>query len=124
MRVHANPLRDTSYILGYVGLDANNLDEVHKIIVQQLNRLKRELVTDKELDALKNVNYGQILLANESTASKTSIHEDNFIYNTNYTLDDIIQNMKNVTPEQIITFAKKHFTKENIAWSIVKPKGI
>ena len=124
VRVHANPLRDTSYIFGYVGLDANNLDEVHKIIVQQLNRLKKELVEDKELEVLKNVNYGQILLANESTASRASIHEDNFIYNTNYTLDDIIQNMKNVTPEQIMTFAKKYFTKENIAWSIVKPKGI
>lgn len=115
-------LRDSSYIMGYCGLDPNNIEEVYHIIATELNKLKYEYVDFRELDIMKNVYKGQTLLALEPTSAKISIHEDNFIYGTNYTIDDIIENIEKVTSEKIMDFAKKYINVNNICWSIVEPK--
>lgn len=119
----AAAVRDAGYIDGYVGLDISNIKSVHKIIVQELNRLKRELVPEKELNTLKALYKGHVLLSMESTAAKTKIHEDNFIFNTDYTLEDIIHNIEKVTSQDILRFAKKYFIKNNICLSIIEPSG-
>lgn len=120
--VSCQGLRDVSYIVGYCGLDAANIDQVHYIIVKELSKLKYEYISKEELDTIKAVNKGQILLALEPTAARISIHENNFINNTNYTIDDIINKIENVTAKDIRDFANQWIYKNNICWSIVSPK--
>ena len=120
--VSTNEMRDTSYIIGYCGLDASNIEQVHAIIAKELNKLKYELVEDKELDMLKAVYKGNLLLALERTSAITTIHEDNFIFDTNKTVDNMIAAIEAVTPNDIRQFAKEFFTKKNICFSIVQPK--
>lgn len=115
-------IRDAGYIDGYVGLDASNIPAVHKIIIHELNRLRRELVPEKELNILKALYKGQLLLCNEPTAAKTRLHENNFINNTDYTLEDIIEQIDNITSDKILRFAKKYFIKDNICLSVIEPK--
>lgn len=115
-------LRDASYIIGYCGLDVSNIEKVHYIIVKELSKLKFEYISQEELNMIKAVNKGQILLALEPTAAKISIHENNFINHTNYTIDDIINKIENVTSEDIYNFANKWINKNNICWSVVSPK--
>ena len=120
--VSTNEMRDASYIIGYCGLDASNIEKVHTIIAKELNKLKYEPVDNKELDILKAVYKGSLLLALERTSAKTTLHEDNFIFNDNKTIENIISNIENVTPDNIQSFAKQFFTKKNICFSIVQPR--
>ena len=122
VNVSINSLRDTSYIIGYCGLKKENINKVHKIIVKELNKLKHILVNTQELEILKAQYRGQSLLALETTAAKLSVHEDNFIYNTNYTIDSILDIVMNITAEDIKNFANKYFNEKNICWSIIEPK--
>ena len=121
VHVSTGTLRDSGFIEGYIGLDASNIKEVHSIIAKELNRLKRELVPDDELQTIKSLYKGKTLLAFETVSSRTLLHESNFINNTNYTLDDIIQQIEEVTPEDIQRFAKKYFIRNNICFSVVEP---
>lgn len=122
VNVSTNPLRDTSYIMGYCGLKKENINKVHGIIVKELNKLKHELIDDKELKILKALYRGKSLLALETTSAKLSVHEDNFIYNTDYTIDSILDIVMNTTSQDIREFANKYFNEKNICWSIVEPK--
>ena len=122
VNVSTNTLRDSSYIIGYCGLKKENINRVHKIIIKELNKLKRNLIDEKELNILKALYKGKALLALETTSAKLSIHEDNFIYNTNYTVDDILDIVLNVTNKDILNFANKYFIEKNICWSIIEPK--
>ena len=115
-------MRDAAYLYGYCGLDAENIDKAHKVIVQELNKLKRELIPQKRLDILKAEYKGHTLLALETTASKISIHEQNFIFHTNKTIDSILQEVEKVTVEDIRRIARKIFNKKNICFSIVEPR--
>ena len=122
VNVSTNPLRDTSYIMGYCGLKKENINKVHNIIVKELNKLKHELIDDKELEILKALYRGKSLLALETTSAKLLVHEDNFIYNTDYTIDSILDIVMNTTSRDIQQFANKYFNEKNICWSIVEPK--
>lgn len=122
VNVSTNPLRDTSYIMGYCGLKKENINKVHNIIVKELNKLKHELIDDKELEILKALYRGKSLLVLETTSAKLSVHEDNFIYNTDYTIDSILDIVMNTTSQDIQQFANKYFNEKNICWSIVEPK--
>lgn len=122
VNVSTNSLRDTSYIMGYCGLRKENIDRVHSIIVKELNKLKHDLIDEKELKTLKALYKGRSLLALETTASKLSIHEDNFIFDTDYTIDNILDIVLNINSEEILEFANKYFIEKNICWSVLEPK--
>lgn len=122
VKVSTDVLRDASYIIGYCGLKKDNIDRVHSLIVKELNKLKHELIPEEELKVLKALYKGKSLLALETTASKLSILEDNFIYNTDETIDSIIDIVMNITSEDMRNFANTYFTEKNICWSIVEPK--
>lgn len=119
--VTTSDIRDSGFIEGYIGLDVANIAKVHKVIAQELNRLKKELVSREELERLKAQYKGQLLLALESVAAKTRIHESNFIHSTEYTIEDIIEQVNQVSSKDILKFAQKYFTRNNICFSIVEP---
>ena len=114
--------RDTSYIVSYCIFDYNNLSKIKSIIIHQLNKLRHELVNDDELELAKTAYLSNLLLNRESTESRTNIYENNFIFRTNYTIDDIIQKVNSVTKENILTFARQQFIKKNIIWSAIIPE--
>lgn len=120
--VSSASMRDAGYLDGYIGLDAKNIKAVHKVVATELNRLKKELVSNEELTMLKAQYKGHLLLGMEPTSAKTTIHEDNFINGTNYTIDEILEKIDAVIPEDIKQFAQKYFQKNNIAFSVIEPK--
>ena len=114
--------RDTSYITGYCIFDYSNLSKVKKIITEQLNLLKYELVNSDELELAKTAYLSTLLLDRESTENQTNIHENNFIWGTDYTIDNIIENINSITSEQIYEFADKYINNQNIIWSAIIPE--
>ena len=118
---YAVTVRDASYIEGYCALSPENIEKVHSVVSKELNRLKYELVPEDELDTVKAYIKGSILLSLETTSSKTSLHADNFIYNTNNTIESLLENLQNITPDDIKEFAQKFFKKQNICYSVVTP---
>ena len=114
--------RDSSFIRIFTGLDSNNVDKVHSIIVKELNRTK-SFIDEEKVDILKAVYKGELLLSLETTESKISLPEDNFINGTDYTLEDIMNRIKNVTIDEMKSFAKEFFKPSNIYWSLVSPSS-
>lgn len=120
--VNTSNFRDCSYMEGYVGLDPDNISKAYRVIAQELNKLKYELVDEKELEILKAVLKGHMILYLESTSAKTNTHENNFIFGSDKSIDEILQEIDEVTKEDIMQFAKDFFNKHNICISIVQPK--
>ena len=113
-------LHDTSFIYGYAVCDDFKL--VHKYIVQEINRLKNEYITEEELQVIKALYKGELLRSNETTEDRTCLYEDNFIYQTNFTLNNIIRIIDNISINDIRHFCQKYFNKYNIIWSVVTSK--
>ena len=114
--------RDTSYIVGYCIFDYNNLFKIKSLIIQQLNKLRHELINDNELELAKTAYLSSLLLDRESTESRTNIYESNFIFGTDYTVDDIIRQVNSITKNDILALAKRQFITKNIIWFAIIPE--
>ena len=114
--------KNFSCIVGYAGLDESHLEEVKELITDEIEQMCLDGVSESELKMHKEINKGILLLSSESSSSHTSLYEDNFIMDTNETLDDIIESIDNVTLADVNNYCSEFFDIDKLAWSFVVPK--
>ncbi|MFW6015133.1 MAG: M16 family metallopeptidase [bacterium] len=115
-------LSDISIINGYVGLDHNNISNVKKIILEEINKLKEENVTEEELNRVKKYIIGTEKISLETTSSKSSYITDCLINKTERTIDEYFEEIESVTQDDIKIFAKKYFKEDNICFTQIIPR--
>ncbi len=92
----------------YVGTDRDKVDDVLGLIEDEFAKLRSELVSKEEINRIKNQLKGNLMLGLESTASrmhrlaKMEMYLNKFIF-----LDEVINNINKVTPEQVKMVAEE-----------------
>lgn len=108
----------------YIGTDPKKTDEAEKAMLLELNRLKKEFVSDKELEDAKNKLKGEAVVFTETNAAKANLLstcEQNG-NGVDYYFEKFNKEVDSVTVTDIITVANKYFSKPYILSKVLPKK--
>ena len=104
----------------YAGINPQQLEEVSKLIREEINIIKHQGLSENELSKSKEQLKGNYILGLESTSSRmTSIGRGELLLNKVYSQKDIINKIDNVTLSQVDEVIKKVFMLEKASVAIV-----
>ncbi len=108
--------------IAYIGTNANSVEQAKKGILEQIEIIKKEMVTTKELNDAKNKILGQFLLSLETNMSQASLLSRYDILGRDLNaFEEYKQLIKNVTQSDIIETANRYFSHPYI-YAVVKEK--
>mgnify|MGYP001033284281 CR=1 FL=1 len=109
-------------LIGYVGTDVANLEDVKTTIIEQLERLKTEPVSEKELSKVKSLKSGRLLMAQDY---KESINRDLAMKHLFELGEDVMEYTKKInaiTAEDIMRVANTYFGEKKVLFAQIVPK--
>jgi len=117
-----NPFRDTGSLAVYAGCAQPNTREVLALTLAEFSRLKREPVTEEELDRAKNQLKGNMVLGLESSGSRmSSLARQQLYFSRFFTVDEISDEVSAVTAEEIQHLAQQLLDPTRLALTLLGP---
>ncbi|MCL6588380.1 MAG: insulinase family protein [Firmicutes bacterium] len=114
--------RDTGIFSIYAGTSLSHLDEVIKLVKQELYKLATEMVSDQELTRAKDQLKGNLLLSLESTCNRMSrIAKTELFGDQLLTPEESVARIDAVNKESILRVAAKFFIEQNLVMAAVGP---
>ena len=120
--VHADNdlFTDHGFFSVSAGVDSKRVKEAISAILEELKRLKTELIGKEELHKVKQLLMGRLRLGLESSNSIASFYGGQEVLREYIkTPEDIIKEIQAVTPEEIKFVAERIFKKEGLNLAIV-----
>jgi predicted Zn-dependent peptidase len=107
---------DTGYVAVYAGTNPEWVDEVIEVTLNELKKVKREGLTQPELDRAKSQIKGNMLLGMESTDSRMNRLARNEIYfRRDVPLEELARGIESVTNDQVVELAALSFQPDQMA---------
>jgi len=105
----------------YIATEPKNIEVSLKGFDEEINKIKTELVSDKELNDAKNNFLGKCTFLDETNIQQACIFAKHSVlgFGFDYT-QELKEKIKKVTPEQILSCAQKYFNDKSVL-SIIKP---
>ena len=107
------------FLMGYVGTDPTNADEVMGIIIDELDRLKTEPVGDKELNKVKQSKIGRMFTSQDYKENINAALAIEEMFNLPFNPEQDADEIQNVTADDIMRVANTYFGKEKILFAEV-----
>ncbi len=115
-----SPFRDTGSLSVYAGAAVDKADEVVRLTLAELRRLKEQLVEAGELDRAKAQLKSNIVMGMESSGSRMSnLARQQMYYGRFFGVQEIISDIESVSAEQIQTLARELFQSERLALTML-----
>jgi len=89
------------------GIEAKNYDQAVTIIREQLEAMRNGEFSDQEIEQTKAVTNNQLLETTDTSRGLVEILYHNVIGNETFSVNDWLENINNVTKEQIVNVASK-----------------
>ncbi|MFA5386609.1 MAG: pitrilysin family protein [Candidatus Paceibacterota bacterium] len=118
----ANNFIDHGYLAISSGVDNNRVEEVARVILEELNKLKNEAVGEKELQTAKNHLVGNLFLGLEGSDDLASFYGGQEILKEEIlTPEEIAKNIQAVSDKDIIEVAKDIFQNNKLNLALIGP---
>lgn len=115
--------QDNGIFTIYGGTAPHQLDELYNTILNIVDDLKENGITDKELKNSKEQIKGNLMLSLESTNSRMSRNgKHELILGYHRTLDDMVESIDNVSKDDVDTLVQS-ILSEGCSASLVSPSG-
>ncbi|HLR25371.1 MAG TPA: pitrilysin family protein [Fodinibius sp.] len=115
--------RDTGLYGIYVGTDQDYVDHVRELVFKELDKLRADLIPEQELAEAKSQLKGKLMLSLESMSNRMMRLAKSEIYFNRYiTLDELIEKIDAVQPDQVQTFAQTFFDSEAFSEVLLTPE--
>lgn len=107
----------------YVGTDKDYVDHVHELVVTELNKLRTEIIPEREFSEAKSQLKGKLLLSQENTSNrmmrlaKSELYFERFV-----TLDELEENINKVTVEEVLQFSNAFFDQNYFMEAVLTPE--
>jgi len=102
------------FILGATARQGVKTDALEKELINQVDKVKTTLPTDEEMKAAKNQLEAYLIFQNDSVSDQgEQLGYYNTIASWQY-LENLVPNIKKVTPEQVQSVAEKYLCAENM----------
>lgn len=106
----------------YAGTSKESLMPVLELVLKEIKKIRRDGISRKEMNRVKNQMKGNLMLGLESTSNRMSrIARDEIYSGRFYTTDDIISEINRITPSQIQGLLYDLFKSEHLSLAILGP---
>ena len=107
---------DTGDFGVYMGTDATRVEHAEKLIFRELDKLRQKPVTGRTLDRARSQVKGSIMLGLESMGSRMMrIGRQELYYGSYFSLDEILNMLDAVTPDDLQDVAQDLFARERFS---------
>jgi len=115
---------DTGVLAVSAGVSPEKAEEAGKVILEEVFKLVDETVPEDELTRARDFTIGNFRLSLESTMALTQWTGENLITMGEIEgIDEVVSNLAAVTAEDVQRVARRLFTRDNVAMSLVGPKA-
>jgi predicted Zn-dependent peptidase len=115
-----NPYRDTGCLSVYAGTSRESAPKVVRSIVNEFREMKNNRVPDDELRRAKDQLKGSLMLSLESsTARMSNLARQEMYYDRFVDLDEIINRIEAVKPEELQSTANEFFKSGSVAVTVL-----
>jgi predicted Zn-dependent peptidase len=115
-----NPYRDTGSLLIYAGTSAEKAEQVVRLTIEEMRRLKNELVPADELDRARNQLKGNMVLGMESSSARMgNLARQQMYFGRFYSMDELVESIDSVTSEDMRGLAQELFSGEQVALTLL-----
>jgi len=115
-----NPFRDTGSLCVYAGASIEKADEVVRLTLGEMHRLKEEAVEPAELERAKAQLKSNIVMGMESSGSRMSnLARQQMYYGRFFGVDEIVADIERVTPDEVQQLARDLFQTERLALTML-----
>jgi len=113
---------DAGQLVVYAGTEKGSLKEVIRLIMEQFDKLRREMIREEELKRVKEQLKGNLLLFLESSDSWMTRLAQNEIYFGRYIpIEEVIKGIEGVTSEELNQLARDLFREELFCLTVLGP---
>ncbi|MDD5050910.1 MAG: pitrilysin family protein [Candidatus Pacebacteria bacterium] len=113
---------DHGYFSVSAGVDVNRVEEAIQAILMELKKAKEELVSLEELNRVKEYIIGHLYLGLESSNSLANFYGFQEVLKRSILRpEEVVAELKAITPEQIQTIAKEIFRDERLNLALIGP---
>jgi predicted Zn-dependent peptidase len=113
---------DTGAFIVHAGIDNNKVEEAVKLILEELQKIRNQLVSRDEFKRAKEFYLGQLMLALEDTLDHMLwIGEPTASLDKTYTLDEIIKEVNKVASQDLRETARHIFKEEKANLALIGP---
>lgn len=110
------PYRDAGILGIYVATSEDKVKNVIGLIFEELDKLRSNLLTEKELHSAKELVKGNLLLSMESTDNRmTKLAKNEILFGRNIPVEEIVKNIEAVSREDIKNLAGDIFSFDTIS---------
>jgi predicted Zn-dependent peptidase len=114
--------RDTGIFSIYAGTSMKNVEEVKKLVHEEIDKLCHELVGEQELSRAKEQIKGNLLLGLESSCNRMSRLAKMELFNDQLcTPEETVARIDEVTSEAVLQVARNLFKTENFVTTAIGP---
>jgi predicted Zn-dependent peptidase len=119
-----NPFRDTGSLAVYAGCSPENTREVLDLTLAEFARIKREPVTEEELDRARNQTKGNMVLGLESSSSRmSSLARQQMYWGKFFSLDEITAEIDRVTIDDLQQLANRLLQSDQLTLTLLGNLG-
>lgn len=119
---HVKRFEDTGAFIVHAGMDNEKLAEAVKVILEELNKPKDEMVSADEFKRAKEYYLGQLSLALEDTLDYMLwMGESVTALDKLHTLQEVMKDVGRVTRQDIREVARRIFKEENLNVALIGP---
>ncbi|MEI6039985.1 MAG: pitrilysin family protein [Candidatus Berkelbacteria bacterium] len=122
--VHADMVdfQDTGFWAVKAGVDVNRIEEAVEVVLNEVKKLKSELISDEELNRAKENLKGHLYLSlEESLAVADYLAKGELLWGKIEDPEELVKKIEQVAKEDIQKLAQKLFVKESLNLAIVGP---
>ncbi len=117
-----NEFQDAGYLFANAGVDTKRADSAIKVILDEFSRIKKNGVTQKELDHAKENLKGRFYLGLEDSLEVASfLGEQELYWQSIESPEEIINNLFKVNLKDVAALGKEIFTDKNLNLTIIGP---
>jgi predicted Zn-dependent peptidase len=122
VRAHEDLARDHGAIYFSAGVDVTKIEKVIQVIIEELNRIKREAVPADELRKGKDHMIGNLILSLETSDELASFYGiQETLTGDVKTVEELIKKIEGVKAAEIQKLAKQLFTNDKLNLAIIGP---
>lgn len=104
----------------YAGTDKETFNMVIELVTNELKKFKAHSLTEVELQMAKEQLKGNLILACESIDNRMSkLAKGEIYFGRSVTIDEIIENIEKVTPEEVSQLAEDIFNKDYFSLALL-----
>ena len=113
---------DTGALVISAGVDNKKVSESVDVILEEMSRFKKEMVSHEELERAKEFIIGQLVLNLESVSAHMHwLGENKLLSEKTLTSSEVTEKIKEVKAEDVQRLANKFFVGENLNLALIGP---